>query len=171
MDFNEFGLNEQLIEAISYMGFEKATPIQDKAIPVIMKGSDLIGCAQTGTGKTAAFILPILNKLGGKQDHKTRALIIVPTRELALQIDQQFNGFGYFTDISSIPIYGGGDGKEWEQERRSLTSGADVIVATPGKLIAHLAMGYVKFDDLEYLVLDEADRMLDISLLHDGKIK
>jgi len=170
MDFNEFGLNEQLIEAISYMGFEKATPIQDKAIPVIMKGSDLIGCAQTGTGKTAAFILPILNKLGGKQDHKTRALIIVPTRELALQIDQQFNGFGYFTDISSIPIYGGGDGKEWEQERRSLTSGADVIVATPGKLIAHLAMGYVKFDDLEYLVLDEADRMLDIGF-HDDIMK
>jgi superfamily II DNA/RNA helicase len=170
MHFSEFGLNEQLIEAISYMGFEKATPIQDKAIPVIMKGSDLIGCAQTGTGKTAAFILPILNNLTGKQDRKTRALIIVPTRELALQIDQQFNGFGYFTDISSIPIYGGGDGKEWGQERHSLTSGADIIVATPGKLIAHLAMGYVKFDDLEYLVLDEADRMLDIGF-HDDIMK
>lgn len=170
MNFTEFGLNEELLEAISYMGFEKATPIQDKAIPVIMKGSDLIGCAQTGTGKTAAFILPILNNISGKQGHKTRALIIVPTRELALQIDQQFNGFGYFSDISSIPIYGGGDGKEWEQERRSLTSGADVIVATPGKLIAHLAMGYVKFDDLEYLVLDEADRMLDIGF-HDDIMK
>jgi superfamily II DNA/RNA helicase len=135
-----------------------------------MKGNDLIGCAQTGTGKTAAFILPILNNISGKPGHKTRALIVVPTRELALQIDQQFNGFGYFTDISSIPIYGGGDGKEWEQERRSLTSGADVIVATPGKLIAHLAMGYVKFDDLEYLVLDEADRMLDIGF-HDDIMK
>lgn len=170
MNFTEFGLNEQLIEAISYMGFEKATPIQDKAIPEIMKGSDLIGCAQTGTGKTAAFILPILNKISQADEHKTRALIIVPTRELALQIDQQFNGFGYFSDISSIPIYGGGDGKEWEQERKSLTSGADVIVATPGKLIAHLAMGYVKFEDLEYLVLDEADRMLDIGF-HDDIMK
>ncbi len=170
MNFTEFGLNEQLIEAISYMGFEKATPIQDKAIPEIMKGSDLIGCAQTGTGKTAAFILPILNKISQATEHKTRALIIVPTRELALQIDQQFNGFGYFSDISSIPIYGGGDGKEWEQERKSLTSGADVIVATPGKLIAHLAMGYVKFEDLEYLVLDEADRMLDIGF-HDDIMK
>ncbi len=167
MNFTEFGLNEQLIEAISYMGFEKATPIQDKAIPLIIEGSDLIACAQTGTGKTAAFILPILNKISKAGDHKTRALIIVPTRELALQIDQQFNGFGYFSDISSIPIYGGGDGKEWEQERRSLTSGAHVIVATPGKLIAHLAMGYVKFEDLEYLVLDEADRMLDIGFYDD----
>lgn len=170
MNFSDFGLNDELIEAISYMGFEKATPIQDKAIPVIMKGSDLIGCAQTGTGKTAAFILPILHKLANRDDQKTRALIIVPTRELALQIDQQFNGFGYFTNISSIPIYGGGDGKEWAQERRSLTSGADIIVATPGKLIAHLTMGYVKFDDLEYLVLDEADRMLDIGF-HDDIMK
>ncbi|MEE4257388.1 MAG: DEAD/DEAH box helicase [Bacteroidales bacterium] len=170
MNFSEFGLNEELIEAISYMGFEKATPIQDKAIPVIMKGSDLIGCAQTGTGKTAAFILPILHNLANREEQKTRALVIVPTRELALQIDQQFNGFGYFTNISSIPIYGGGDGKEWEQERRSLSSGADIIVATPGKLIAHLSMGYVKFEDLEYLVLDEADRMLDIGF-HDDIMK
>ncbi|MBE9484838.1 MAG: DEAD/DEAH box helicase [Bacteroidetes bacterium] len=170
MQFTEFGLNEQLLEAISYMGFEKATPIQDQAIPHIMQGADLIACAQTGTGKTAAYILPILNKIAGNNDHLTRALVIVPTRELALQIDQQFNGFGYFTDISSIPVYGGGDGGEWEQERKSLTTGADVIVATPGKLIAHLAMGYVKFDDLEYLVLDEADRMLDIGF-HDDIMK
>ncbi len=170
MQFTEFGLNEQLLEAISYMGFEKATPIQDQAIPHIMQGDDLIACAQTGTGKTAAYILPILHKIAGHDDHLTRALVIVPTRELALQIDQQFNGFGYFTDISSIPVYGGGDGGEWEQERKSLTTGADVIVATPGKLIAHLAMGYVKFDDLEYLVLDEADRMLDIGF-HDDIMK
>jgi len=167
MQFNEFGLNDQLIEAISYMGFEKATPVQDEAIPHIMKGHDLIGCAQTGTGKTAAFILPILNKLLGKSGGGTSTLIIVPTRELALQIDQQVNGFAYFTDISSIPIYGGGDGVDWEQERRSLTTGADIIVATPGKLIAHLAMGYVKFDKLKYLVLDEADRMLDIGFFDD----
>ena len=170
MNFTEFGLSDQLIEAISYMGFEKATPIQDQAIPEIIKGKDLIACAQTGTGKTAAFILPMLDKLSRITEHKTRVLIIVPTRELALQIDQQVNGFGYFTDISSIAIYGGGDGKEWDQERRSLSSGADIIVATPGKLISHLAMGYVKFDDLEYLVLDEADRMLDIGF-HDDIMK
>ncbi|MEN8224146.1 MAG: DEAD/DEAH box helicase [Bacteroidota bacterium] len=167
MLFNEFGLNDELIEAISYMGFEKATPIQDKAIPPIMKGNDLIGCAQTGTGKTAAFILPILNNLIGKSSGETSTLIIVPTRELALQIDQQVHGFAYFSDLSSIPIYGGGDGVDWEQERRSLTTGADIIVATPGKLIAHLAMGYVKFDKLKYLVLDEADRMLDIGFYDD----
>lgn len=167
MNFSEFGLNESLVEAISYMGFEKATPIQEKAIPEIMQGNDLIGCAQTGTGKTAAFILPMLDKLARYDDHKTRVLVIVPTRELALQIDQQMNGFGYFTDITSIPIYGGGNGSEWEQERKSLTSGADIIVATPGKLIAHLQMGYVNFSELEFLVLDEADRMLDIGFYED----
>jgi superfamily II DNA/RNA helicase len=167
MKFNEFGLNTELIEAISYMGFEKATPIQDEAIPQIMAGHDLIGCAQTGTGKTAAFILPILNKLIDEKRGNTTTLIIVPTRELALQIDQQIHGFAYFSDISSIPIYGGGDGKEWEQEKKSLTTGADIIVATPGKLIAHLVMDYVKFDKVKYLVLDEADRMLDIGFYDD----
>ncbi len=167
MNFNDFGLNNELTEAISYMGFEKATPIQEKAIPLIMEGRDLIGCAQTGTGKTAAFILPILDRLVKSDTQHTRALIIVPTRELALQIDQQVHGFAYFSNISSLPVYGGGDGKEWEQERRSLSGGADIIVATPGKLIAHLMMGYVKFDGLEYLVLDEADRMLDIGFYDD----
>ena len=167
MLFSDFGLNEQLIEAISYMGFEKATPIQDKAIPVIMQGNDLIGCAQTGTGKTAAFILPILNRLVENPGHGTSTLIVVPTRELALQIDQQIHGFAYFSEISSIPIYGGGDGIDFEQERRSLTQGADIVVATPGKLISHLAMGYVKFDQLKYLILDEADRMLDIGFYDD----
>lgn len=167
MQFTEFGLDDQLIEAISYMGFNKATPIQDKAIPQILKGHDLIACAQTGTGKTAAFLLPILDKLVQNPDEKTRVLIIVPTRELALQIDQQVHGFSYFTNISSLPVYGGGDGVDWEQERRSLTKGANIIVATPGKLIAHLAMGYVDFKDIKYLVLDEADRMLDIGFFDD----
>lgn len=167
MLFTEFGLNDQLIEAISYMGFDKATPIQDKAIPQIMQGHDLVGCAQTGTGKTAAYLLPILNKLSENPDEKTRVLIIVPTRELALQIDQQVHGFSYFTNISSLPVYGGGGGVDWEQEKRSLTKGASIIVATPGKLIAHLAMGYVNFNDIKYLVLDEADRMLDIGFYDD----
>jgi superfamily II DNA/RNA helicase len=169
MLFNEFGLDDQLIEAVSYMGFEKATPIQDMAIPHIKAGDDLIACAQTGTGKTAAFLLPILDKLIGMSGDETNVLIIVPTRELALQIDQQIHGFSYFTDISSLPVYGGGDGSGWEQERKSLTKGANIIVATPGKLIAHLAMGYVEFKDIKYLVLDEADRMLDIGFYDDIK--
>jgi ATP-dependent RNA helicase RhlE len=167
MNFNELGLNEQLIEAISYMGFEKTTPIQEMAIPPIMEGRDLIGCAQTGTGKTAAFILPILHKLIEENTGGTRVLILVPTRELALQIDQQVNGFSYFTNVSSLPVYGGGNGVDWDQERRSLSQGADIIVATPGKLISHLTMGYVNFDTITHLVLDEADRMLDIGFYDD----
>jgi ATP-dependent RNA helicase RhlE len=167
MNFEEFGLNEKLIEAISFMGFEKATPIQEAAIPEIMKGRDLIASAQTGTGKTAAFLLPILHKLSGKETHDVNTLIIVPTRELALQIDQQIHGFAYFHTVNSISIYGGGGSADWEQEKKSLTGGADIIVATPGKLIAHLNLGYVKFDTLEHLVLDEADRMLDIGFYDD----
>ena len=167
MTFEEFGLNEKLLEAISYMGFEKPTPIQEAAIPEILKGRDLIAGAQTGTGKTAAFLLPILNKLTGRTLHDVNTLIIVPTRELALQIDQQIHGFAYFMDINSISIYGGGGNADWETEKKSLTGGADIIVATPGKLIAHLNMGYVKFDSIEYLVLDEADRMLDIGFYDD----
>jgi superfamily II DNA/RNA helicase len=167
MNFEAFGLNEKLIEAISFMGFEKATPIQEAAIPEIMKGRDLIASAQTGTGKTAAFLLPILHKLSGKATHDVNTLVIVPTRELALQIDQQIHGFAYFHTVNSISIYGGGGSADWEQEKKSLTGGADIIVATPGKLISHLNLGYVKFDTLEHLVLDEADRMLDIGFYDD----
>ena len=167
MNFNEFGLNDQLIEAISHIGFDKATPIQKKAIPAIMEGCDLIGSAQTGTGKTAAFLLPVLNELLKEHEHVTGTLIIVPTRELAVQIDQQIQGFSYFTVIDSIPIYGGGDGLSWEQQKKALTSGTDIIVATPGKLISHLNMGYVKFDKVEHLILDEADRMLDMGFYDD----
>jgi len=167
MNFEEFGLNEKLIEAISFMGFEKATPIQEAAIPEIMKGRDLIASAQTGTGKTAAFLLPILHKLSGKATHDINTLVIVPTRELALQIDQQIHGFAYFHTVNSISIYGGGGSADWEQEKKSLTGGADIIVATPGKLISHLNLGYVQFDTLEHLVLDEADRMLDIGFYDD----
>ena len=167
MTFEEFGLDEKLLEAISYMGFEKPTPIQGSAIPEIMKGRDLIAGAQTGTGKTAAFLLPILNKLTKKEIHDINTLVIVPTRELALQIDQQIHGFAYFLNINSISIYGGGGNADWDTEKKSLTGGADIIVATPGKLIAHLNMGYVKFDTIEHLVLDEADRMLDIGFFDD----
>jgi len=150
------------------MGFEEATPIQEQAIPAILDKKDMIACAQTGTGKTAAFILPVLNELLKEEEqHKTRVLVIVPTRELALQIDQQIQGFSYFTNAESIAIYGGGTGSEWEQQKKALTRGSEIVVATPGKLISHLNMGYVKFDDIKYLILDEADRMLDMGFYDD----
>ncbi len=167
MKFTELDIHEDLLDAISYMGFKDATPIQQKAIPSIMSGRDLIACAQTGTGKTAAFLLPILDKLADLPRNISSTLIIVPTRELAIQIDQQVQGIGYTLGINSIPIYGGGSGEDWEQEKIALTQGADIIVATPGKLLAHLAMGYVKFDTIKFLILDEADRMLDIGFIDD----
>ena len=169
MNFEEFGLNEQLLEAISYMNFTEATPVQEKAIPLIMKGEDLIACAQTGTGKTAAFVLPILNKMANESTRGINTLIIVPTRELALQIDQQIQGLSYFTSVNVLSIYGGGNGEDWETEKKVLTEGADIIVATPGKLISHLKMGYVKFDNLQHLILDEADKMLDMGFYEDIK--
>ena len=167
MKFQEFNLDERLEEAIDYMGFTEATPVQVQAIPEILKGNDLICCAQTGTGKTAAFILPILNKLAVEDYHGTDTLVIVPTRELAVQIHQQIQGFSYFVSVGSLAIYGGGDGSEWDQEKIALTQGNSIIVATPGKLIAHLRMGYVKFDSIRHLILDEADRMLDMGFYED----
>jgi superfamily II DNA/RNA helicase len=168
MKFEEFGLSDELLEAVSYMGFETATSIQEIAIPEILKGNDLIACAQTGTGKTAAFLLPVLEFMHKRETHEvTRTLIIVPTRELAIQIDQHLQGLSYMLNITSIAIYGGGDGDDWGQQKTALTQGADIIVATPGKLISHLNMGYVRFDQIEHLILDEADRMLDIGFYDD----
>jgi len=149
------------------MGFEEATPIQDQAIPAILNGQDLIACAQTGTGKTAAFVLPALHQLAEDNSDDVKVLIICPTRELALQIDQQIEGFSYFLPAHSIAIYGGGDGQEWAQQKKALTMGANIVVATPGKLISHLNMGYVKFDQVTHLILDEADRMLDMNFYDD----
>jgi superfamily II DNA/RNA helicase len=167
MRFDDFDLNEQLLDSISYLGFEETTPIQEQAIPKILEGSDLIACAQTGTGKTAAFLLPVLNALINHNVQETNALIIVPTRELAVQIDQQIQGIGYMANIDSAVVYGGGDGSNWDQEKQALTKGARVIVATPGKLISHLKLGYVNFSKITHLVLDEADRMLDIGFKDD----
>jgi ATP-dependent RNA helicase RhlE len=155
------------MEALSYMGFEEATPIQEQAIPIVMEGRDLIACAQTGTGKTGAFLLPILHKIVQKGSDSCNTLIVVPTRELAVQIDQQIQGFSFFLPVDSIAIYGGGDGIDWEQQKKALTRGTNIIVATPGKLISHLNMGYVKFDDIEHFILDEADRMLDMGFIDD----
>jgi len=167
MKFTELGIHDDLLDAIDYMGFENATPIQEQAIPEILKGNDLIACAQTGTGKTAAFLLPILDLLADLPGGETSTLIIVPTRELAMQIDQQVQGIGYTMGIHSIAIYGGGDGDNWGQQKMALTEGADIVVATPGKLISHLNLGYVKFDTIKFLILDEADRMLDIGFYDD----
>ena len=167
MKFKELGLDDGILEAISYMGFEEATEIQEKAIPLIMEGNDIIGCAQTGTGKTAAFLLPIMHKVIRNKSKNTSTLIIVPTRELALQIDQQFQGFGYFAPVTSIPVYGGGSGADWEQQKKALKQQTDIIIATPGKLISHLNMGFINLKDLKYLILDEADRMLDMGFRED----
>ncbi len=167
MTFKELGLNEKLLEGLSYMGFEEATPIQEQAIPKIIEGKDLLACAQTGTGKTAAFILPVLNQLTGKSGDKIKALVVCPTRELALQIERQIQAFSYFVDLASIAVYGGGDGHDFETQKRALSKGTEIIVATPGKLISHLNMGYVDFSELEYFILDEADRMLDMGFYDD----
>ena len=168
MKFQELGLADELIEAIGYMGFETATPIQESSIPIIMEGKDLIACAQTGTGKTAAFILPTLHRIYKEQSGEfTKVLVICPTRELAVQIEKQIQGFSYFLGIHSIAIYGGGSGESWVQEKAALSTGADIIVSTPGKLISHLNMGYVDFSKVQSFILDEADRMMDMGFRAD----
>jgi ATP-dependent RNA helicase RhlE len=170
MHFKEFGFDPQLLEGIEALGFDKATPIQEKAIPVILEGKDLIASAQTGTGKTAAFLLPVIHKITCRpsgQDGNIHTLVIVPTRELAVQIDQHFQGFSYFTPVSSIAVYGGTDGISYSQEQQALTEGADVVICTPGRMIAHLNSGYVKISEVKVLILDEADRMLDMGFNDD----
>lgn len=167
MDFYQFNFTTSLQEGLDAMGFDKPTPIQEFAIPVIMQDKDLIACAQTGTGKTAAFILPILHKITTSKSSGIDTLILAPTRELAIQIDQQIQGFSYFLGVSSIPVYGGGDGIVWEQQKKALESGAEIIVATPGRLIALLSGGKIKLDKLKHLILDEADRMLDMGFSDD----
>lgn len=150
------------------MQYEEPTPVQREVIPEILKGSDVIACAQTGTGKTAAFLLPIIHRLiTGPKTEKIKALVIVPTRELAVQISQQMEGFGYFTSLSSLAVYGGGGGAVYSNEKRALTAGADVVICTPGRMISHLNMGYVDLTKLDFLILDEADRMLDMGFFDD----
>jgi len=168
LKFSDFGFDPSLMEGIEAMGFETPTPIQQQAIPPILEGKDIIGSAQTGTGKTAAFLLPVIQHIiASKKENKTRALIIVPTRELAQQIDQQMEGFGYFTQVGSIAVYGGGDGTLFAREKKALVEGTEVVICTPGRMIAHLNNNYVHFDGLEYLILDEADRMLDMGFHED----
>jgi ATP-dependent RNA helicase RhlE len=165
--FHDFNFEERLAEGLDSMNYQKPTPIQEQAIPLILAGHDLIACAQTGTGKTAAYILPVLHRMVNSDHRHLNTLIIAPTRELAQQIDQQIEGFAYFTGVSSIPVYGGGDGATWEQQKRALEQGADIIIATPGRLIALLAAGTIDLTHLQHLILDEADRMLDMGFYDD----
>ncbi len=169
MNFTEFGLDPKLMAGIDAMNYDKATPVQEQVIPIILSGKDLIASAQTGTGKTAAFLLPIINTLITKpnSEEDINALVIVPTRELAVQIAQNLEGFSYFTPISSIAVYGGGDAILFEKEKKALSKGVDIVICTPGKMISHLAAGYVRIDKLKHLVLDEADRMLDMGFYDD----
>lgn len=168
MKFTDFTFHENLLEGIAASNYEEATPVQEKVIPLVLEGRDIIASAQTGTGKTAAFLLPLLNRIltNHYEDHHISAMIIVPTRELAVQISEHLEGLSYFTSVSSIAVYGGGDGNTFVQEKQALSKGVDIVVCTPGKMISHINMGYVKLKQLKYLVLDEADRMLDMGF-HD----
>ena len=169
MRFDEINFEDEVLDGLYDMNFEEMTPVQEATIPVILEGSDLIACAQTGTGKTAAYTLPLLNKLlvEGNDDNVVKTLIVVPTRELAMQIDTQLQGFSYYMPVSTTVVYGGGDGRGWEQQKQGMLRGADVVIATPGRLIAHLQNSGVDFSHVKYFVLDEADRMLDMGFFDD----
>jgi superfamily II DNA/RNA helicase len=169
LNFHEFGFDDDLLDGIYAMGYEKATPVQEQVIPPIIAGRDIIASAQTGTGKTAAFLLPVLHNLltQPRDERSINAMVIVPTRELAVQIAQTLEGFTYYTSISSIAVYGGTGGASFAAEKKALASGVDIVICTPGRMIAHLNMGYVNVKQLKYLVLDEADRMLDMGFFDD----
>jgi ATP-dependent RNA helicase RhlE len=167
LTFEDFDFAPDLLDGLYHMGYTSPTPIQQQAIPLILDNKDLIACAQTGTGKTAAYVLPLLDKILHTPAVHLNTLILAPTRELAQQIDQQVEALAYFIGVSSIPIYGGGDGIAWEQQKRAIRGGVDIIIATPGRLIAHLTSGLVKLDELQHLVLDEADKMLDMGFYDD----
>ncbi|PIE84249.1 MAG: hypothetical protein CSA07_03220 [Bacteroidia bacterium] len=171
IQFKDFNFHPSVAEGLDVMGYTKPTPIQQQSIPIIMEGHDIVGCAQTGTGKTAAFLLPILSKLASdpKPNSSTRVLIIAPTRELVMQIDQQIEGFSYYTNVSSRAVYGGNDGGQWGLQRQALDQGADILVATPGRLIQFLQLGIGVLSGVETLILDEADRMLDMGFMPDIK--
>lgn len=169
MRFDELKLEKAILQGLDAMNFQETTPVQALTIPVILEGKDIIACAQTGTGKTAAYVLPIINELskGVHPDHAINAIIMAPTRELAQQIDQQIEGFSYFVPVSAVAVYGGTDGIAWEQQKRGLEMGADIVVATPGRLLSHIKMGTVDLSQTSFFILDEADRMLDMGFADD----
>lgn len=169
MKFEEILTNDDLLDALYDMHFDECTPIQELAIPPVLEGRDLLAVAQTGTGKTAAYLLPVIERLVNDnypQDN-VNCVVMAPTRELAQQIDRQMQGFSYFMPVSSMAIYGGTDGQTYEQQRKGLKMGADVVIATPGRLLAHLSMGYVDLSKVSFFILDEADRMLDMGFIDD----
>ena len=169
MYFTDFDFEDEVLDALDAMRFEKCTPIQEQTLQPLMEGRDLIGVAQTGTGKTAAYLLPVLNKLcqGGYPEDSINCIIMSPTRELAQQIDRQLEGFTYFMNVSSVAVYGGNDGQRYEQELRGMSKGADIIVATPGRLISHINLGNIDLSKVSFFILDEADRMLDMGFYSD----
>lgn len=169
MKFEELPLCDAVMEGLQAMNFTEATPVQELTIPVILDKKDVIACAQTGTGKTAAFILPLLNNLQSEPhpENKINAIIMAPTRELAQQIDQQMEGFSYFTPFSSVAVYGGNDAQAWDVQKKGLQTGADVVIATPGRLLSHINLYDIDFSAVRYFILDEADRMLDMGFYDD----
>lgn len=169
MYFDELALSDEVLDALWDMHFDECTPVQEKTIPVILDGHDVISCAQTGTGKTAAYILPLLTNLAfdNHDPNKLNAIIMAPTRELAQQIDQQMEGFGYYVPFSSIPIYGGKDNGAWGTQVTGLQKGADIVIATPGRLLSQMNIYDIDFSGVKYFILDEADRMLDMGFYDD----
>lgn len=169
MRFDELNLSDDILDALDAMRFDECTPIQEQAIPLILEGRDLIAVAQTGTGKTAAFLLPVIDMLADLPEAKdyVNCIVMSPTRELAQQIDRQMEGFAYYVPVNSVAIYGGTDGATFAQQQRGLKMGADVVIATPGRLLAHIQMGYVDLSKVSYFILDEADRMLDMGFYDD----
>lgn len=169
MRFDELELEEAVLDGLDAMNFQETTPVQELTIPVILEGKDIIACAQTGTGKTAAYVLPVINELskGIHPANAINAIIMAPTRELAQQIDQQIEGFTYFIPVSAVAVYGGTDGIAWEQQKRGMEMGADIVIATPGRLLSHIKMGTVDLSQVSFFILDEADRMLDMGFYDD----
>lgn len=168
MRFDELSLSDDILDALDAMHFEECTPIQEQSIDLILEGRDLIACAQTGTGKTAAYLLPVIDLLADTEaTPKVKCVIMVPTHELAQQIDRQMEGFAYYIPVSSLAIHGGNDGKEFARQQHALRQGADMVIATPGRLLAHMKMGYVDLSEVRYFILDEADRMLDMGFSED----
>ena len=169
MRFDELDLEEAVLDGLDAMNFLETTPVQELTIPVILEGKDIIACAQTGTGKTATYVLPVINELskGLHPANAINAIIMAPTRELAQQIDQQIEGFTYFVPVSAVAVYGGTDGIAWEQQKRGMEMGADIVIATPGRLLSHIKLGTVDLSQVSFFVLDEADRMLDMGFYDD----
>ena len=169
MQFTELPLCDEVLDGLNAMNFKEATPVQEQTIPLILQKKDIIACAQTGTGKTAAFLLPLIHNLQSEkhEPNKVNAIIMAPTRELAQQIDQQMEGFAYFSPFSSVAVYGGSDGEAWSTQKQGLLKGADVVIATPGRLLSHINLYNIDFSGVQYLILDEADRMLDMGFYDD----